>query len=280
MANRERYENRRSYERPDRDRRDEGMLTRIKNDVKNWFESDDEDRTSSDREYSGRDYGYRAYEGNDYEGNEHERNLARHQDSWRGSSRYGNQDYSAQGYGDRHYGNRSGGRYGLRDRDFRDADYGERSYSSGGRGYEDRGYGGGDDYDDDQDTRYSGSRRQPRVLSGEYWATPGPHAGIGPRGFQRSPDSLKERVCERLEQAGHIDASGIEVAVENEEVTLTGSVPDREQKRLAEDCAESIRGVSDVHNRLTIRRGTDSASGSVATGANTGKTSGSQSKNA
>jgi hypothetical protein len=269
MANRERYDDRHGYERPDRDRRDEGVLKRIKNDVKGWFESDDEGRTSSDQGYPSRSYGYRAYKDDDYEGNEHERNLERHQDNWRASSRYGNQaGYSAQGYGDRHYGNRSRGTDGLRDRDFREADYGDRSYS-GGR-YENRSHGA----DEDFDPPYSGSRRQPSVLSGEYWATPGPHAGVGPRGYQRSPESLRERVCERLEQAGYIDASDIEVKVENEEVTLTGSVSDREQKRLAENCAESVRGVSDVHNRLTIRRGTGSSSGSVATGPNTDKTSG------
>jgi hypothetical protein len=265
MANRERYDDRPSYERPDRDRRDEGVLKRIKNDVKGWFEGDDEGRASSDRGYPSGSYGYRAYEGNDYEGNEHQRNLEQHRDNWREASRY-----STRGYGDRDDDNRSRGGYGLRDRDFREADYGDRSYS--GR-YENRSYGGGQDSDMDFDTPYSSSRRQPRVLSGEYWATPGPHAGVGPRGYQRSPESLRERVCERLEQAGYIDASDIEVEIENEEVTLTGSVSDREQKRLAEDCAESVRGVSDVHNRLTIRRRSESSSGSVATGPNAGKTS-------
>jgi hypothetical protein len=265
MANRERYDDRPSYERPDRDRRDEGVLKRIKNDVKGWFEGDDEGRASSDRGYPSGSYGYRAYEGNDYEGNEHQRNLEQHRDNWREASRY-----STRGYGDRDDDNRSRGGYGLRDRDFREADYGDRSYS--GR-YENRSYGGRQDSDMDFDTPYSSSRRQPRVLSGEYWATPGPHAGVGPRGYQRSPESLRERVCERLEQAGYIDASDIEVEIENEEVTLTGSVSDREQKRLAEDCAESVRGVSDVHNRLTIRRRSESSSGSVATGPNAGKTS-------
>lgn len=264
MGNRDRYENRRGHDRPERDRQDDGMLKRIRDDVKGWFESDDERRTSPDQERSGRNY-RRGYEASNYEGNQHERNQERHRDTWRGSSAYGSeQTYGAQGYGDRNYGDRSSGRYGLRDRDFSEADYGARSYGSAGR----------QDPDDDYDTRYSSSRRQPRVLSGEYWATPGPHAGVGPKGFQRSPDSLKEQVCERLEQAGYIDASDIEVEVEKDEITLTGSVPDREQKRLAEDCAESVRGVSDVHNRLTLRRSTGS-SGGVATGPNTGKTSGS-----
>jgi hypothetical protein len=40
--------------------------------------------------------------------------------------------------------------------------------------------------------------------------------------------------------------------VQNGEVTLRGDVPDRRMKRLAEDIADSIPGVQDIHNRLQI----------------------------
>jgi osmotically-inducible protein OsmY len=93
------------------------------------------------------------------------------------------------------------------------------------------------------------------------WAVPGPYSGIGPKGYQRSSEHLRELVCERLERHGHLDASNIEVTVENCEVMLRGSVEDRAQKRMAEACAESVRGIDDVHNRLTI-----AAPGSVTTG--------------
>ncbi len=268
MGNKDRYENPRNYDRPDRNRRDEGMLERIKNDVKAWFDDDDDEQQSrSDRNYSG----YRAY---DYEGSEHQRNLQKHQDTWRGS----------QSYGDRSYGNRSSGAIGDDDRSYgaagsgrrtRSQGYGGQGYGSGqnyGENYGDMSFGGRNEDDEDFGGQYGSSRgRRPEVLSAEYWATPGPHAGKGPKGFKRSPDHLKERVCERLESAGNIDASDIEVNVENEEVTLTGSVSDREQKRLAEDCAESVHGVSDVHNHLTIRRATGGMAENEQSGVRSGK---------
>jgi len=37
------------------------------------------------------------------------------------------------------------------------------------------------------------------------------------------------------------------------EVTLTGTVEDRNQKRMAEDCINQIRGVKDVHNQLRVQ---------------------------
>jgi len=48
----------------------------------------------------------------------------------------------------------------------------------------------------------------------------------------------------------HEEARGVEVSAG--EVTLTGEVVDRRTKRLAEDVAESVMGVFDVHNRLRI----------------------------
>jgi DNA replicative helicase MCM subunit Mcm2 (Cdc46/Mcm family) len=44
----------------------------------------------------------------------------------------------------------------------------------------------------------------------------------------------------------------IEVAVTGGEVTLTGTVESRRMKRHAEDLAESVRGVRDVHNQLRV----------------------------
>jgi uncharacterized damage-inducible protein DinB len=38
-------------------------------------------------------------------------------------------------------------------------------------------------------------------------------------------------------------------------VTLSGEVEDRRAKRLAEDVAEQVMGVRDVHNHLKARRG-------------------------
>ena len=42
----------------------------------------------------------------------------------------------------------------------------------------------------------------------------------------------------------------------NGEVTLTGSVPDRHAKRLAEDLAEDVWGVRDVQNQIRVATST------------------------
>jgi hypothetical protein len=61
-------------------------------------------------------------------------------------------------------------------------------------------------------------------------------------------------VCERLTQHGQIDASNIEIDVENGEVILRGSVDQRHAKRMAEDAAESVSGVRDVRNELRVKQ--------------------------
>ena len=50
-----------------------------------------------------------------------------------------------------------------------------------------------------------------------------------------------------------LDASDIEVHVEDAEVTLDSLVADRTDRRLAEDIVADISGVRDVQNRLRIR---------------------------
>jgi hypothetical protein len=87
----------------------------------------------------------------------------------------------------------------------------------------------------------------------EIWMIPGPLTGRGPKGHQRSNDRIKEDVCGRLTQHGQLDAGNIEVSVEQGEVTLEGTVDGRQAKRMAEDAAEGVLGVKDVHNRLRVR---------------------------
>lgn len=91
------------------------------------------------------------------------------------------------------------------------------------------------------------------------WSQPGPYTGVGPKGYERSDDRILDDVCQRLTQHGMLDASNIEVEVHNGEVTLDGQVEDRRAKRMAEDTAESVPGVWDVHNNLTIENRAGSA---------------------
>jgi hypothetical protein len=80
----------------------------------------------------------------------------------------------------------------------------------------------------------------------------GPLAGLGPKGYVRSDERIWEEVNERLREHGEIDATNVTVGVTNREVTLEGTVEDRWTKRLVEDAAQSVRGVTDVHNHLRV----------------------------
>jgi osmotically-inducible protein OsmY len=51
-----------------------------------------------------------------------------------------------------------------------------------------------------------------------------------------------------------IDATGVEVVVDEGEVSLTGRVDSREAKWLAEEIVRAIAGVVDVHNKLKVAR--------------------------
>jgi|GEM_PF-5811661 len=83
----------------------------------------------------------------------------------------------------------------------------------------------------------------------------GQFRGRGPKGYQRSDDRIKEEINDRLTDDGELDASEIEVTVEKGEVTLSGSVSERSDKRRAEDIVESISGVNNVENRIRVARG-------------------------
>ena len=56
-----------------------------------------------------------------------------------------------------------------------------------------------------------------------------------------------------------VDASDIEVAVSGREVTLSGTVRSREEKRRAEDIAEAVSGVTHVQNNLRVQQQTGSS---------------------
>src|SRR5262245_7706159 len=111
----------------------------------------------------------------------------------------------------------------------------------------------------------------------EFWLTPGPYTGKGPSDYRRSAERIREDVCDRLESHGEVEASQIKVeANEDGEVTLTGAVCSRREKRLADDVAESVRGVKDVHNQLKVKA--DQSPGSHASnvgqeGTRSGRTS-------
>jgi osmotically-inducible protein OsmY len=52
-----------------------------------------------------------------------------------------------------------------------------------------------------------------------------------------------------------VDASDMEVAVKDGEVTLLGNARAREEKRRVEDIIDGISGVREIHNQLRVSRG-------------------------
>jgi hypothetical protein len=104
----------------------------------------------------------------------------------------------------------------------------------------------------------------------EYWRDranmqgQGPHSGRGPRSYKRQDDRIEEDINEQLTRHPMIDASDIEVQVQNGEVALRGSVDSRDAKRMAEDVAESVFGVKDINNQIKIKQhGDESETASI-----------------
>jgi hypothetical protein len=217
----------------------------------------------SDRDFRDRDFRDREFEGRDdrgWRGGPQSQYTSESNVGWQGQRDWNdNRDYrSGQQYGSGR-GNSWGGRDWQRDQ----WDMGDRNPSQGFTG----GYGGafGRSYAE------SGDRINGPMGSGGYGGYGGgpsrdwsgdmsrdasrSHAGRGPRNYRRSDQRVEEEVNEALMRHHEIDASDVEVRVENGEVTLTGEVEDRRAKRLAEDVAEQVMGVRDVHNHLKARRG-------------------------
>ena len=85
----------------------------------------------------------------------------------------------------------------------------------------------------------------------------GPHRGRGPSGYSRSDERIMDDVNDRLTDDPFLDTSDIQVMVDKGEVTLTGKVSSREDKRRAEDLADNVSGVKHVQNNLRVGRDTE-----------------------
>jgi osmotically-inducible protein OsmY len=195
--------------------------------------------------------GNEGYQGEDYRGSE----------SNRGEGYRGNEGY---GGGQGHGGGAYRGDYGpgAFTRQFRG---GTEYFGTGQRGYGTTwgGQGGGS-------SSYSGGESGYTGGIGTY-GEQGRYAGRGPKGYQRSDDRIREDICERLTQHPEIDAVEIDIRVENGEVTLTGTVERRDEKRRAEDVAEGVSGVKDVHNQLRTGQPQGAIAGQGTTGSQANK---------
>jgi osmotically-inducible protein OsmY len=244
-------------------------------------ERDYERRFERDQ-YRGRQVGYEGGYGQGYRqgGQDYgvERSGSFGAGSYSGQSNYGS-EFGGEDYGRYRQGSggeQSGRRYGYgyggpgSEREERDYDYGRR----GGSGaYSGSGYGGGfsrsGSLGEGSSGRESGFSRgtqgfeyavqSGRGLGGgmESWGQGsqrqwGEHRGKGPRGYRRSDERIREEVCDLLTDDPQIDASDVEVTVKECEVTLTGQVNSREDKRRVEDLIERISGVKEITNNLRV----------------------------
>jgi osmotically-inducible protein OsmY len=206
------------------ERDDRGFFDRAGDEVRSWFGDEEAHRRRmrDEGEYGGRE-GYGRARGGDW---------------WQGRRPESRGD-------DRRWGGYGSG-YGREDADrdwARQWGYVERGQQPRGRDWLDQ-------------ELYESQRYRGQGSGYDMWAMAGPHAGRGPRGYQRSDERIKEDICDRMSQHGQLDASDIEIRVMNAEVTIAGTVTDRQAKRLAEDIAESVSGVREVHNQVRVTQGT------------------------
>lgn len=128
-----------------------------------------------------------------------------------------------------------------------DPEYGEGPLYGGGASYRrepgdfGRPYGYGRTYERDYARTPSAARRESGARN---------FRGRGPKGYVRSDERIHEDVCDRLADDPTLDPSNIEVRVDGGEVVLEGLVDTRDEKRRAEDIAESASGVRNVKNLL------------------------------
>jgi hypothetical protein len=71
---------------------------------------------------------------------------------------------------------------------------------------------------------------------------------------RRADDRLREAVSDRLTGDPHIDASGLDIAVRDAEVSLSGTISSRVLKRKAQDVAATVPGIKCVRNNLRLHR--------------------------
>ncbi|NSX02657.1 BON domain-containing protein [Cupriavidus gilardii] len=148
---------------------------------------------------------------------------------------------------------------------------GELSYGGGYGGYggygSDGGYGRNERYQrdehDERDERdddrehgplYNIGRRIGEAVSEFFGTDDRPQRRVGPKGYRRSDERIREAVCERLAYAEGLDVSEVTVDVNGGIVKLGGTVRDRREKYDIEDLVDNVFGVTDVENDIRVRR--------------------------
>jgi len=161
--------------------------------------------------------------------------------SERGANDRARDEYDRSNYEGRNY-NRGGGNFGG-------GSYGS-DYNRNRRGH-DRDERGWWDRASDEVSSWFGDEGAERRRERDRHET-GQYKGKGPKGYSRSDERIKEDINDRLSDDVFVDATEIEVNVNQGEVVLTGTVNERRAKRRAEDIAEEVSGVKNVENRIRV----------------------------
>lgn len=225
---------------------------------------------------------YRAQDGRSFDDRYEDRGSVLHQ-GYRapfGGVRGDAQGYTNEGYASAGYGSGASGRYGYTEYrpDGGRGNYSAFGYSSPSRIYGPQAYGpqayaderGWWDQTRDEVSSWFGDEQAARRRQFDD-ARQDVHRGRGPKGYTRSDDRIREDVNDRLTDDHLLDASEVEVRVSSGEVTLTGHVAHRDDKRRAEDIADRVAGVKHVQNNLRVqeRHPAGSAAAGQATTAQT-----------
>jgi osmotically-inducible protein OsmY len=144
------------------------------------------------------------------------------------------------------------GSYGGRNRNQQSMYGGDTSnYGNANQGSFDRGWW---DKTRDEVSSWFGDDDAERRRRSDSRNSGGGYKGKGPKDYKRSEERIKEDVCDRLSDDDLLDATDVQIQVQDNEVILSGTVNEREQKRRAEDLVESISGVTHVQNNIRVNR--------------------------
>jgi osmotically-inducible protein OsmY len=189
-----------------------------------------------------------------------------------GRDRNSGYSYGA-GYESGRYGQALSGQGYLDNRQDYGREYEAGRYQGGRRAQEDRSFW--NQTRDEVSSWFGDDEARRRRQDDEMRA--GEHRGRGPKGYIRSDERIRDDVSDLLSDNARLDASDIEVTVSGGEVTLTGTVGQKAEKRLAEDLADSALGAKHVQNNLRLKEGASGTATRIPVGATGGATASSAS---
>ncbi len=189
------------------------------------------------------------------------------------NDRYGNEQYSNKIYNDDHYRDQAYRGTKYADRERRNSQYSNPDYRYQ-NDYQHTQYGSFGDARDERSGLTQGQREaynevlfsrgaydpnvDGRSLGNRHHVYTGPsHRGKGPKNYIRQDVHIKDDVNQALTESHSVDATDVEVMVEDGNVILSGTVDSRLARRNAESAVDYISGIRNIENRIHIKSQTD-----------------------